>query len=53
LSAGHPPELPEGPLRYEGGVPVALLAVGTGLVAVPPSIGELTALRHIDLDGNA
>ncbi|MGI5492836.1 hypothetical protein [Microtetraspora malaysiensis] len=33
--------------------PVALHAPGGGLTSLPSSVGELTSLRRIDLDGNA
>jgi hypothetical protein len=47
------PVLPESAVRYENGVAVALVAAGAGLTVLPPSIGGLTNLRHVDLDGNA
>jgi Leucine-rich repeat (LRR) protein len=46
-------QLPEGAVHFADGQAVALIAPRAGLTALPDSIGELTTLRRIDLDGNA
>lgn len=48
-----PAQLPDGALHIADGTVIALVAPHAGLIELPASISEMTALRRIDLDGNA